>query len=358
MTAQSETWFQPKLRPLPRRALPVQDETLRSYVGRLASANHIRAHELIGYLNPKLAGSHGIVRRVNITLDALTVVSGIDAINLAHALPEIRSQFGDQESLRVLGRTTAGEPNKQRRACRRCLAAKSITTSVRIWARQDQNVCLRHHLWISQGVNDPEDQVDVTDFPEISQAQIRHSNLIRRHGHQRVRHFYWTAEKIIDWSSNVPSPTARWERKRWFFTRERARTLPWSYDYAAYYPEVVDVLSVLTSPYWRRMTISDNPTDEERFYRQIAANGLTNGEPARNTPLNKWVSSHRDSRTPDDPDGEKYLKRWSFGPAGVEPDDPRLARPYPIDTQLRALRQWYREREAARSADTVGSGPG
>lgn len=324
MTTLADSWAQPQLRPLPRTVQPVQDETLRSYVRRLALVNHIQDRDLLGYLNPQLAGSQGIVRRVKITLDALSVVSGIDVISLVHALPELRSQFGEQQSLHVLGRTIESEPNKQRLACRRCSAAKSITTAVRVWARQDQNVCLRHQLWISQGVNELGDQADVADFPEIPRAQVRHSNLIRRYGHRRVRHFYWTAEKIIDWSTDLPSPTARWERKRWFFAREQTKFLPWSYDHAAYYPEVVGVLSVITSPHWRRLAISDDHADREGFYRQIAANGLTNGDPALNKPLSKWVDSQRDTRTTDDPDGEEHLKRWSFGPAGVvEADDPR-----------------------------------
>jgi hypothetical protein len=37
------------------------------------------------------------------------------------------------------------------------------------------------------------------------------------------------------------------------------------------------------------MAVSDDLAEEQRFYRQIAANGLTNGTPKWNTPLSKWV---------------------------------------------------------------------
>jgi hypothetical protein len=319
----TDAWPQWKLRPLPRRVSPIQDETTHSYLRRLADANYLATHDLIGYLNPRLAGPGR--RRFEISLEALAIISGIEAIHLARALPEIRSQFADRGSLHVLGRPTAGDPNRTCPPCRRCMAAKNITglSLITIWAPQDQNVCLRHQLWIGQGVRAPEDQLDVSGLPEIAQAQIRHRNLIRRHGHRRVGFFYSDAREVIDWSSNNwYSDTARSSRKRYLFDREQAQRLPWSYDYAAYYPEVVGVLSVLASPYWRRMAISDDPAEEERFYRQVANDGLTNGTPALNTPLRKWVDGHRQHRTADDPDGERYLNRWYFRRSGaVEPPE-------------------------------------
>jgi TniQ protein len=314
-----------KLRPLPRGVSPVQDETTASYVHRLALANHIDDRELYCHLNPRLAGSQGLHRRRETSLEALAAVSAISAIHLAHALPEIRSQFTDQDALHVLGRTTVKGPNVERVACRRCIATKNITTgSVIVWARQDQNVCLRHKLWIGKGVRKPEDQVDIADLPEITRAQVRHNNLIRRHGRRRVRYFQHTAEEIIDWSSNNPySATARSTRMRYFFAQERADRLPWSYDYAAYYPEAVSVLSVLASPYWRRLAISGDPAENARFYRHVAANGLTNGTPAENTPLIKWLEHQRLDRTLDDPDGEEYMRLMLFGQSGViDPADP------------------------------------
>jgi hypothetical protein len=65
--------------------------------------------------------------------------------------------------------------------------------------------------------------------------------------------------------------------------------LPRSYDYALYYPEVVSILSVLASPYWQRMAGSGDTNDALRFYREVAANGLTNGTPRENTPLRNWL---------------------------------------------------------------------
>jgi hypothetical protein len=90
-----------------------------------------------------------------------------------------------------------------------------------------------------------------------------------------------------------------------------------------YYPEVVGVLSVLASPRWRRLAISDDPAEQERFYLQVANNGLTNGTPALNNPLRSWVQGHREHRTVDDPDGELHMNRWYFRRSGVvEPPEP------------------------------------
>jgi hypothetical protein len=80
---------------------------------------------------------------------------------------------------------------------------------------------------------------------------------------------------------------------------------------------------VLASPHWRRLAISEDPVEEKRFYRQLANNGLTNGTPALNNPLRKWVQGHRENRTVDDPDGELHMNRWYFRRSGVvEPPEP------------------------------------
>lgn len=315
-------WLRWRPRPLPRRVTPVQDETVSSFLRRLAQANHIHSDELRDHLVIRPSEPSAPTRHLDVSLYALAVTSGHTPVCLAHALPEIRPQLADQAALRVIGRTTASGPNTTRPACRRCTAAKGIATMVTVWARQDQNVCQRHQLWTGQGVNTLEDQVDVADLPETGWAQTRHRNLIRRHGLGRVEHFHPAAEEIIRWSAHFPSDAGRWARRRHFLTREKTDRLPWSYDSAACSPEVVALLSTLTSPHWRRFVLSDNPAHRQRFYCQIAANGLTQGSPQRNTPLNKRINSQRRDRTPDDPYAEQALQRHFQPPAVIEADQP------------------------------------
>ena len=316
MNAPTGVRRQHKLRQLPRRVCPVQDETTHSYIRRLADANHLPTPDLISHLSPLGAGR--VRRRSEVPVDDLAIVSGIAPVRLAYALPEIRGQFADQSALRILGRPTVGYPNRTCPPCRRCMAAKGINGPVTVWARQDRNVCLHHQLWIGRGVHTPGDQLDLSDLPQIAQAQTRHRNLIRRHGHHPAEVFYENAREIIDWSSNHPnSDTARTSRLRYLFDREQTQRLPRSYDYAAYYPEVAGVLSVLVSPFWQHLAISEDPTQQEAFFRQVAANGLTNGAPWRNTPLRNWIDRLRWDRAT----GESITRGNMTGSDAVEPPD-------------------------------------
>lgn len=272
-----------KLSPLPRHVPPVPDEVTSCYVHRLAHANHIDGRELAGYLNPALAPPKGISHTFTIRLEDLAAVSGIPPAHLAYALPDLYRQYAGHEPRRRSDRPAADEARHKRLACRKCMAANNITTPVHIWARADNHVCLRHHLWIGSGVHTSHDQVEIGDLPEIGHAHTHHHNLSRRHGRATVAYFYDDARRMVDQATNLPSNTGRWKRLRYFLAREHTDQLPWSYDYAAYYPEVISLLAVLSSPYWRRQAISDNPTDRDRFYRRVAHNG-----PTRN--LDTWIN--------------------------------------------------------------------
>ena len=301
MTSRAGPLPRPRLRPLPRRVAPLRDETAESYVGRLAAANHLPRNHLAGCLRPEPAES--AQRRSGISLSALAVMSGIPQLHLAQALPELHSQLPGGDPSRIQERP-AGEPSRRRLPCRRCMMAKNISgaTLVTVWARPDQNVCVRHQLWIGQGVRFLAEQLDVSDLPEIAHAQLRHQKLIRRYGQRPAARFFADAQQVIDWSSRNPDySSARWNRLRYLFDREQVQQLPYSYDYAACYPEVIGLLGVLISRYWQQLAISRDPADQERFHRQVATSGLTNGTPALNTPLRNWIYSLRRDLLADQP---------------------------------------------------------
>ena len=273
-------------RPLPRLVPPVQNETTVSYIQRLAHANHIRANELVEYLDARMTTSG---RHIFVQPQVLADAAGIDVSHLFLALPQLQAR-----PKAAAAYVTSAELWL---ACRRCMAVRNVFCAVTVLAWADQPVCLRHQLWIGHGVTSIDDQADVTDMPEVSRAQVRHQRLARHHDLRRVGDCYKTAESVIDWSSREPSSqTARQERISRLLAVSRTGSLPRSYDYASYYPEVVGILSVLASPYWQRMAGSGDPDDALRFYAQISTNGLNNGTPRENTPLRNWIVERRAER--------------------------------------------------------------
>lgn len=281
-----------KGRPLPRRVRPVQNETTYSFILRLAHANHIRVDKLIEHLDAWM-NTNG--RDISISPQNLADAARIDVRHLLRALPQLEVQAPRSEELLDLQEPSTRRMSAElRSACRRCMAAKGIFTAVTVLAWTDTNLCLRHQLWTGHGVTSIEDQADIAGIPEIRQAQTRLSRLCRRRGPRDIWYSYKTAEDVIDWSSReASSQTSRQERLRHLLAGSATGRLPRSYDYACYYPEVVGILGVITSPYWRRMAGSLDPGDSLRLYRHVAASGLSRGDASQNTPLRGWIAMVR-----------------------------------------------------------------
>jgi hypothetical protein len=282
-----------KGRPLPRRVRPVQNETTHSFICRLADANHIRADKLIEHLDAWM-NTNG--RDISISPQNLADAAQIDVLHLLRALPQLQVQAPQsEEELLELQEPSARRMSAELRpACRQCMAAKGIFTAVTVLAWTDTNLCLRHQLWTGHGATSIEDQAGIAGIPEIGQAQMRLSRLCRRRGPRDIWYSYQAAEAVIDWSSREASSlTPRQERLRHLLAGSAPGRLPRSYDYACYYPEVVGILGVITSPYWRRIAGSLYPGDSVRLYRHVAASGLSRGDPSQNTPLRGWIMQLR-----------------------------------------------------------------
>lgn len=304
-------WGQPQLRRLPRRIPPVHDETLESYIGRLAARNYLSRADLATHLTPRRQGS----RRGVIASESLAAVTGFAEPRLAYALPEIRQRVPYCYAPPMIGQVVGSYPNRRHPLCRRCAGA---TGPVTIWARCDYNVCVRHQLWVGNGVSQSADQVDLADMPETVQAQVRLQRLIRRRGYPRVRYYFSDACAIEHWGSRNPfALTPRNERMRRLHAREHAEFLPLSYGYAAQYPEVVPILSVISSPYWRRMAKSLEITDRFRFYDEILKGRPAHPSRYSHGGLASWINHERQPTGPTDPDGERTLRRLYLGTAGV-----------------------------------------
>lgn len=215
----------------------------------------------------------------------------------------------------MIGQVVAGYPNRRHPSCRRCAGA---TGPVTIWARCDYNVCVHHQLWVGDGVSQPRDQVDVADMPEIATAQVRLQRLIRRRGYPRVRFYFSDACAIEHWGSRNPfALTARNERMRHLHAREHAEFLPLPYGYAAQYPEVVTILSVISSPFWRRMATSTEIADRRRFYDEVLKGQPPYPSRYSHGGLASWINHERHPTGPADPDGERTLRRLHLSTAGV-----------------------------------------
>ena len=180
------------LRPLPRLVPPFRNETITSYLHRLAGGNRIDPAGL-RYL---LARSDR--KDAPVPLGRLAAITGLPCQSLAWAMPQICTA-GELSSLHLRDRPRA-RPGWAFLACRACVAGQPVIR----WALHDDVVCSRHRRWISRYHEQP----DLTRQPEILHAYQRHRRLIRRHGRDPVMRAFRDAQHIcIGWRLNgLPDP--------------------------------------------------------------------------------------------------------------------------------------------------------
>lgn len=262
------------LRPLPRMVAPFRDETITSYLHRLAGPNHIDP----AALRALLAGSDR--KDAPVPLGRLAAVAGIPCRPLAYAMPQICTA-GELSALHLRHRPRA-RPGWAFPACRPCAAGQPVTW----WALHDDVVCYRHRRWISKDHEQP----GLTRQPEILHAHRRHRRLIRRHGRDPVMRALRDAQHIcIGWRLNGlrdPGFDRRMEifcGPGWDGPGEWA---PQAYD-AATYPQSVAMARLLASPYWRERILGTSWAGHDEFtaeLRRTVAPGYTWG----NYPRTRW----------------------------------------------------------------------
>jgi len=239
------------LRPLPRFVAPFRDETISSYLARLAAANRLAP----AALRALLAGSDR--NDAPVPLIRLAAVTGMPRTALAHAMPQICT------TAELAGGHIANRPRARDgwsfAACRRCTAGRPVTR----WALHDDVVCGRHRRWISQ---DPA-QPDLTAQPEILTAHRRHRRLIRRDGRDTVMRAFRDAHHIcLGWRLDGIPDNGYAHRMEIFHGpgwRDRDYDETQTSDAAAY-PQAVALTRLLASPYWRERILSkDRPWPEE-----------------------------------------------------------------------------------------------
>ena len=298
----------PGIRQLPGLTKPVQDETVKSYLQRLARANCCAIEDLASYLAPHtwphddakasdflIASLHDWTSDIytGIELYALAKATGLPEASLAYALPELRDQYADARSMVLRGRNIASRPNYVGLACLRCMAAKGITTHVYAWMRHDQIVCLRHNLWIGLGAYSAENQLDLAKLPEVVAAQRKHRVLIRRLRRGWVSAVFPRAFEFAD--SWVPMKT---RRQRFAQLRAPRGYPPGKFPFrgahwnAAIYPEAVALTGVLASPRWRRSGLAaDDDESLQLIVQQIRTRVLPDYDPGQESePIFEWLT--------------------------------------------------------------------
>ncbi len=276
-----------RLRPLPRFVAPFRDETISSYLPRLAAANRLAP----AALRALLAGSDR--KDAPVPLARLAAVTGMPHAALAHAMPQICTA-GELIGLHIQNRPRARE-GWSFAACRRCTAGRPVTR----WALHDDVVCGRHRRWISEDQAQP----DLTAQPEILTAHRRHRRLIRRHGRDTVMRAFrdahhistgWRLDGILD--DGYDHRMEIFHGPGW---RDRDDDGNQTSDAAAY-PQSVALTRLLASPHWRERILGKGwawPDEFDAEVRRTVAPGYIWG----NYPRIRW------RRDRDDP-----LLEWRF----------------------------------------------
>ncbi|MFF1742809.1 TniQ family protein [Streptomyces mirabilis] len=241
----------PPSRRLPCTVRPFHNETVQSFLTRLAEANHLRVDELRDYLGIRILKT----TPVTVLLEPLSVVSGYPVSTLRLAMPEfIAAEYTDEPGL-VERPLTARPQSLARPACRRCVRAAGITTSVNCWVTHEHNVCLRHRLWIGTGCQRSQDQADLRRLPRVCFAQRHHRNLLARHGRRWVHGRFREGRDIyLKWYEQREFASQR-EVVRRMIALASATRRPLAKDVilpAIFHPEIVAPTGLLASDRWER----------------------------------------------------------------------------------------------------------
>ncbi|MER7828477.1 TniQ family protein [Streptomyces sp. NPDC096097] len=172
---------------------PFHDETVASFIHRIAAANHVSDKDLRELLGVRM------LKRTPITalIEPLSIVTGFNESLLRLALPEFGPEAVSNEPGHF-GRPLAQRMRSlERPACRRCVHAAGITGQVNRWTTHEKNVCLRHRLWIGDGCVEADDQIDISILTSTIRAQRHHRNLIPRHGRRQVRDAFSGARSVF-----------------------------------------------------------------------------------------------------------------------------------------------------------------
>jgi len=175
---------------LPIRVAPLAGETIVSYLGCLAAANHVPVSVILAHLpswfttrtitHDDLSGADRIGPA---GIESLAAITGLTIAGLHRALPA----FG-------LGHTnhTGRPPVRAVHACRRCTARHGRTDPIPLHLPSHQRLCSRHRIWLGVAC-----QIDIRTAPEIVHAHRKAARLAHRHGPLRLLHAEINAQQLV-----------------------------------------------------------------------------------------------------------------------------------------------------------------
>ncbi|KPI19739.1 hypothetical protein OV450_7842, partial [Actinobacteria bacterium OV450] len=227
-------------------------------------------------------------------IEPLSIVTGFAESVLCLALPE----FGPgpvTDAPGHFGRPLAqSRRSRERPACRRCVQAAGIRGPVSCWVTHEQNVCLRHQLWIGEDCTEADDQIDISVLPSTSRAQRHHRNLITRHGRRWVRDAFSGARSAyIDLIENHVADPFGIIAEAQFHLRdvEGQPAPPPTLLNMLFHPQIVTLTGLLANAEWiRRVTGSGHVG---WLAREVTRRDILVGySPKENDPLIQWVEAH------------------------------------------------------------------
>ncbi|MFI6604837.1 TniQ family protein [Nonomuraea sp. NPDC050536] len=263
---------EPRLRGLPIRPRPIPNETLTSYIQRLAQANHLSSRFLLSRLRGALP-----TRATTVSIVRLAAAVDMSEDALRRALPELRRSSEDVV-LGEHGKAVGFHLEIIRPACRHCAAVRGVFEPVDCWMAPQHNVCLTHQLWIGPDTSSPADQLDVSQIPEIGRAQRRRLKLGRYP--MNVDAYHEAGEIRRLWAFRNLFTRLRDQRLNTLAPRRKPSPAA---AQAAAYPELIAMNSLLANPTWRALAASGDPESLHRLYHEV---GHRIGQPYR--PLSAW----------------------------------------------------------------------
>ena len=313
---------------------PARDETIASWLHRLAAVHGLNTGDLRAHLRIGRAatdgGMPGLVFR-------LASVTGYPPGNLAWALPELRVPEPDWRSLRHLAQ----------RACPRCTARHQGGPVRRLFAHYEY-LCTRHGYWI--GPPDPSRDDSLTllaaRLPELPAAQRTLRRTRRRHGWAAAFDATAAATSIcIDLRFRaVHHPLwMRWERRLDLL-------LPAGYQrsmfMAVIFPEVAALTAVLTDPDKQALTADGAPAGIDGLLH-AAQHALDCADPPNRHDLGDALRTWLGTRTA----GQLQQPVAIYPDAGHHDDGtPRITDPQRAAEQL-TVTSFRRDRRAPKIPD-------